>query len=526
MHDPLHRLGIGPDADERAIKRAYAAKLRITRPEEDPQGFQALNEAYRAALAWRSTHDAGAFDGTTARDADAQDSARPTVVESADDSADDESSAPEPTPEVVSHSPAETAPPSPPASADDANENDDPHESGEEEAVEGEEEGEAFDVERFFDDCFAAAHDGDPRVIDRWLNAQPILWSLQHKATIGHWLLRAMHEHTPPMPERNFDRIAEFFGYHELHGGYDPLALQGLRTRVNDAWRAARQAAAYAPATAQPPGRDSPHRPTQADIEQERREAAYMRRLLHQHRHLVEPPSLLRNLRLALNLKHPAAVRALLLDNPHGGLDALPQRIRRDQIAFWLAVDDDRRWTRPRVLVALTRCLALALPIFPLMLVLLMQEAPEAGLTATIALKAVLYPFAILASGWLTVAALKGFLYWQAGPDPAGGWLRRVHAMAVPLLAAGSIASLLLEGRPPWSFPIGVVAAWTAFARWSRRKPGADGAWQAHPFIVTMVLSIVALPFVVQNKPPSIVSLALAALLLWGHDLIRQRRGR
>jgi hypothetical protein len=510
MHRALELLGLGPDADERAIKRAYAAKLRVTRPEEDPQGFQALNEAYRAALAWRSARDAGAFDDMAERDADEEDAARPTLVEADSDNATDENVTPEATPETVSPPPLETAPSA--ASADDAAEN--------------ENEGEPFDVERFFDDCFAAARDGDPRVIDRWLNAQPILWSLQHKATIGHWLLRAMHEHTPPMPERNFDRIAEFFGYHELHGGYDPLALQGLRTRVNDAWRAARQASAYAPTTAQAPGRDSPHRPMEADIEQERREAAYMHRLLRQHRHLVEPPSLLRDLRLGLNLKHPAAVRALLLDNPYGDLDALPQRIRRDQIAFWLAVDDDRRWTRPRVLVALARCLALALPIFPLMLVLLMQEAPEAGLTATIALKAVLYPFAILVSGWLTVAALKWFLYWQAGPDPVGGWLRRAHAMAVPLLATGSIASLLLEGRPPWSFPIGVVAAWTAFARWSRRKRGADGAWQAHPFIVTMVLSIVALPFVVQNKPPSIVSLALAALLLWGHDLIRQRRGR
>jgi hypothetical protein len=514
MHRALEILGIGPDADERTIKRAYAAKLRVTRPEEDPQGFQALNEAYRAALAWRSARDAEAFDGSAEPDVDVEDPADNTVVEA--DNATGEhftsETTPETTPDAASPPPLETTPSAPAASSDDA--------------TESKNEGESFDVERFFDDCFAAAHDGDPRVIDRWLNAQPILWSLQHKATIGHWLLRAMHEHTPPMPERNFDRIAEFFGYHELHGGYDPLALQGLRARVNDAWRAARQAAAYAPATAQPPGRDSPQRPTQADIEQERRETAYMHRLLHQHRHLVEPPSLLRNLRLGLNLKHPAAVRALLLDNPHGDLDALPQRIRRDQIAFWLAVDDDRRWTRPRVLIALTRCLALALPVFPLMLVLLMQEAPETGLTATIAFKAVLYPFAILASGWLTVATLKGFLYWQAGPDPAGGWLRRAHAMAVPLLATGSIASLLLEGRPPWSFPIGVIAAWTAFARWSRRKRGADGAWRAHPFIVTMALSIVALPFVVQNKPPSIVSLALAALLLWGHDLIRQRRGR
>ena len=46
----LRLLGLGPDADERAIKRAYAARLKTTRPDEDPEGFQRLNEAYQAAL--------------------------------------------------------------------------------------------------------------------------------------------------------------------------------------------------------------------------------------------------------------------------------------------------------------------------------------------------------------------------------------------------------------------------------------------------------------------------------------------
>ena len=49
---PLTLLGLDADADERAIKRAYAAKLKTVRPDEDPEGFQRLNEAYRAALEW------------------------------------------------------------------------------------------------------------------------------------------------------------------------------------------------------------------------------------------------------------------------------------------------------------------------------------------------------------------------------------------------------------------------------------------------------------------------------------------
>ncbi|WP_336292261.1 hypothetical protein [Cronobacter dublinensis] len=46
----LEILGLEAGADERAVKRAYAKQLKTCRPDEDPQGFQTLRDAYEEAL--------------------------------------------------------------------------------------------------------------------------------------------------------------------------------------------------------------------------------------------------------------------------------------------------------------------------------------------------------------------------------------------------------------------------------------------------------------------------------------------
>jgi tetratricopeptide (TPR) repeat protein len=51
--DPWGLLGLEPTRDELAIRRAYARRVKDFRPDEDPQGFQALVAAREFALRWR-----------------------------------------------------------------------------------------------------------------------------------------------------------------------------------------------------------------------------------------------------------------------------------------------------------------------------------------------------------------------------------------------------------------------------------------------------------------------------------------
>jgi hypothetical protein len=77
-------LGMTASRDERAIKRAYAARLKVTRPEDDPAAFQILNDAYQAALQLaRQANDLDWPDDAPAPRTEARDDAREHALEQA-----------------------------------------------------------------------------------------------------------------------------------------------------------------------------------------------------------------------------------------------------------------------------------------------------------------------------------------------------------------------------------------------------------------------------------------------------------
>ncbi len=58
-NDFWRELGLEPTTDLRSIRHAYAARAKDCHPEESPEEFQRLHDAYEAALSWAKHHPDG-----------------------------------------------------------------------------------------------------------------------------------------------------------------------------------------------------------------------------------------------------------------------------------------------------------------------------------------------------------------------------------------------------------------------------------------------------------------------------------
>lgn len=490
----LRLLDLPDDADERAIKRAYAAKLKTTRPDEDPEGFQRLHEAYQAALAWVRSgphDDEDAWDDETAQ-WEQEDGERGEAFESLAHE------------EVVSPA-AQTA--------DEVVEDGSQERPSEEDAV-------SFDHDAFFDACFRLALDGAEGELRRWLDAQPILWSLAHKAQIGHWLLHAMHHRQPPMPSSRFDLLMDYFGLIDLRTGYDAYYIQRLRHRLQIAWELkTTQLRALAERTA-----DEGTSVTSA--------VRQVRRIV---RDLSRPFDWPRALLSALMPMYPSAVRRFLYRLDLGRVDDLPAPIDPAQVAFWDAASDRSRLTRQRLAVVGSRVAAYAVLVTLLYFGLAVLIGQGDSSVGAVALGAIPLASVALVSA-LAMGAVWGlwtgyalFSAWQAredDPDEPRPMLRR---FTIPVLLALALAIVWIQPGGWIGAAGGMLLMSAALAAWARHRERSGpplgrhlGYWRV--FVLFVIVRTIGGEAGWMNDAGLFGAIAGLALLIWAKDLWHQRR--
>ena len=171
-------LGIEATTDARAIRRAYATRLRSARPEDDPAAFQLLTDAYEWANA-----TARQTPSPVAESGNASEVPPPATTPSAAAA-----------PDVPLGRPLESE--------------EDPHPSPPPATEEG------FAFAPFFETLAAEVRKRDPKHLRQWLDAHPDLYSLELKwALTPHVFDTLAHNATELDPHRgHLDTLMAFFG--------------------------------------------------------------------------------------------------------------------------------------------------------------------------------------------------------------------------------------------------------------------------------------------------------------------------
>ncbi|MDR2212983.1 MAG: J domain-containing protein [Pseudomonadales bacterium] len=195
-------LGLAQDASESDVKRAYARKLKTTRPDDDPAAFQRLHDAYQAALEecrWRAQIAqirSNEIENELENQIEEETPAAVLVVH------DDPAPVPKPqTPPAVHKSETNTA-------ADGRNA--DTHDTAIDEPPPVPER--HFHYGRFLADIHS--YRGQPPIVLlAWLRSHPDLYNLQLKAILAQALQASFARGELQAPEAQLRVLADFFGY-------------------------------------------------------------------------------------------------------------------------------------------------------------------------------------------------------------------------------------------------------------------------------------------------------------------------
>lgn len=520
MSTPLLQLGLGPDADERSVKRAYAQRLRDVRPDVDPAGFQRLNELYRHALEWVRQRDAhepadplASHRGAAVRVDDLIAEEPPQPFEPAQPPV---SFAPPDAPAVqVAWTPPQDTEAATPLDAQpleirwDAEPDLDAQRTAPLDRPTGERD--AFDFDGFFDALIRQAALGDAKALCDWLHRQPRLWSLTTKAEAARMLMPALYLRAPPLPDRCLDAILAFFDLDHVLSGQNALQLNLLRRRVHVEWllrQRDRRELDIELRQAQPPINT---------------DSATLLALIS------GPFRWLDVLRKALTPYRPTEATNFLGWLVQAKIESVPPEFDRQRIAFWRRAGDRSRVSLPRVTVVAAR-LAAAM----LLAVLIDVGLFLSGGIAPLMTLLLAYGCAGFAGfyAWLAIVQWQDRAQADDVPGPAAWW----RFGFVPLLAVASVA---LRHLPPpeangeaWPLAttispgLAAAAAVLAFIRYRHRSGAGAFSWLGSflgwrlillvPLLKGLVLAGVVLARYIE------VGAALA-LGFWLADLWRQR---
>jgi len=530
---PFPVLGLASDADERTIKRAYAAKLKTVRPDEDPEGFQRLNEAYRAALQRAQSRAArptppsvididDAVEATVEAIGEPRTQAPPHAGEAqppppsppAPLRVRQVSEAEPPTPtEAPAPLPTDALPtdarPTPPAPA-------------------------PFDAARFHYAFALAAANASPRGFRQWLDAQPELLSLQLKPQLGRSLLAFLAQEQPPMREENFEAFCACFGYDDVASGQDALQLQALARRLHLVWQAEggeRHGVTIAigcdedgwPAYGVERGEAQV-----AEVERRQREQTLALAAWTHFPELRRPWSWIEMTLLCLVFGRERRIAELLRRH---GRDNWPAGTNPRVADFWRDAGDRTRASFARRFMHAVRVLGYGGTAVGLVAFGLLGDGGSPLLQATsIVLGVIAVPLSILLIG--------GLMDWQSLPDPPGRFRRLLRYATIPGLL---LAALVLGETPPytWSALPAALALLTALLRY-RARNGRLGwmalfrrlfpwNWLQVVAMLGMMIGLVPAMTYVNDSPWGIPALAWTcaafALGFWAKDAATHLRG-
>lgn len=482
-------LGLDAGAGAADIKRAYARKLHQTRPEDDPEGFQRLHAAYRAALQQcRDRSEGGdAPSASTVHEADT-----PATVPATGD--DDVPAGPPP---------AQPAKPAAPASTPQAM-----HVARPRRPV---------DPENLAGQVVAHACSDTPDAFRAWLQRFEPLWDLQLKNATGLQAMRRLYRTTPPMSWENQALLLQFFDLDHALAGHDPLALTRLRRRMRLAWEMRPEHREQLASRLRPDDRRPVTRQKQLSI------ATAAGTLL---RRPYSPRRLLAY--AALHPSRPSAVRAFILEASDGDPESMPPDIDRRQLGFWLDAGNARRVSGARVRVLAIRSILLAAFAALWYAVCLLLGPSTFGSDAGARFMGGLISLGLLglvALWWLWLG-WQGLEQWQIQPEPLPvawpwlclGFLPLAAASGLVLSLSGTLT--LIPGLLLLMLAFGLALRRYLVRRQSRFAKSTYWVRILAWFILANSATHIAEQDIIRLLAPA---LALVTVGLWTADLLRHR---